>query len=34
LRQLAAMPIGDAAFFAPAPLIERLADEGGTFNGQ
>ena len=32
LRQLAAMPIGDAAFFTPAPLIERLADEGGTFN--
>lgn len=34
LRELATAPIGDATFFAPAPLVERLAAEGGTFNGQ
>jgi 3-hydroxyacyl-CoA dehydrogenase len=33
LRELASMPIGDAAFFTPAPLIERLTGEGKTFNG-
>ena len=34
LRELAAAPIGDAPFFAPAVLVERLAAAGGTFNGQ
>lgn len=32
LRELAAAPIGDAPFFAPALLVERLAADGGTFN--
>ena len=31
MRRLAKNPHGDPAFWKPAPLIEKLAVEGGTF---
>ncbi|HZY03676.1 MAG TPA: 3-hydroxyacyl-CoA dehydrogenase family protein, partial [Anaeromyxobacteraceae bacterium] len=31
MRRLAKNPHGDPAFWKPAPLIEKLAAEGGTF---
>jgi 3-hydroxyacyl-CoA dehydrogenase len=33
LRDIAAQPGGDAAFWTPAPLLTRLAEQGQTFNG-
>jgi 3-hydroxyacyl-CoA dehydrogenase len=33
MRRIAALPRADAAFWAPAPRLARLAAEGGTFNG-
>ena len=33
LERIAAQPGSDAAFWTPAPLLERLAREGRTFNG-
>jgi len=33
MREFAAMPGADAAFWAPAPLLARLAADGGAFNG-
>jgi 3-methyl-2-oxobutanoate hydroxymethyltransferase len=33
LRTIAALPGADATFWTPAPLLARLAAEGGTFNG-
>lgn len=33
MRSFASQPGGDAQFWTPAPLIERLANEGRTFNG-
>ena len=33
MRAFATLPGADAAFWAPAPLLERLVAEGGTFNG-
>jgi 3-hydroxyacyl-CoA dehydrogenase len=33
VRQFAGNPHGDPAFWTPAPLLDRLADAGGTFNG-
>ena len=32
MREFARNPHGDPAFWTPAPLLERLADAGGTFN--
>ena len=32
MRELARNPQGDPAFWTPAPLIQRLAAEGGSFN--
>ena len=34
VRQFAANPHGDPAFWTPAPLLERLADSGGRFAGR
>jgi len=33
MRQFARNPHGDPAFWTPAPLLDRLATSGGTFNG-
>jgi 3-hydroxyacyl-CoA dehydrogenase len=33
MRSFAALPGGNAEFWKPAALIERLADEGRSFNG-
>ena len=33
MRAIAAMPGADVAFWAPAPLLARLAADGGSFNG-
>ena len=33
MRPVAALPGADTAFWTPAPLLVRLASEGGTFNG-
>ena len=33
MKQFAANPHGDPAFWTPAPLLARLAAEGGSFNG-
>jgi len=33
MRSLAAAPRVDRDFWTPAPLLQRLADEGATFNG-
>jgi len=33
MRRIGAMPRADAAFWQPAPLLARLAAEGGPFNG-
>jgi 3-hydroxyacyl-CoA dehydrogenase len=33
MRRIAALPRADTAFWQPAPLLARLAAEGGTFNG-
>ena len=33
MRRIGAMPRADAAFWQPAPLLARLAAEGGSFNG-
>jgi 3-hydroxyacyl-CoA dehydrogenase len=33
VREFARNPHGDPAFWAPAPLLERLATSGGTFSG-
>jgi 3-hydroxyacyl-CoA dehydrogenase len=33
MRALATAPRGDREFWTPAPLLQRLADEGATFNG-
>ena len=33
MRAFAALPGADTAFWTPAPLLVRLAKEGGTFNG-
>jgi 3-hydroxyacyl-CoA dehydrogenase len=33
MRALAALPRADRTFWTPAPLVARLAAEGGTFNG-
>ena len=33
VREFAGNPHGDPACWIPAPLLERLADSGGTFNG-
>ena len=32
MKRFAANPHGDPAFWTPAPLLQKLADEGGTFN--
>ena len=34
MKQFAANPKDDAKFWKPAPLLARLAAEGGTFNGE
>ena len=34
MKQCAANPKDDANFWKPAPLLARLAAEGGTFNGE
>jgi 3-hydroxyacyl-CoA dehydrogenase len=34
MKQFAANPQDDANFWKPAPLLARLAAEGGTFNGE
>jgi 3-hydroxyacyl-CoA dehydrogenase len=33
MRRFAANPHGDPSFWKPAPLLEKLAEEGKTFNG-
>jgi 3-hydroxyacyl-CoA dehydrogenase len=33
VREFASNPHGDPAFWTPAPLLERLADSGGSFSG-
>jgi 3-hydroxyacyl-CoA dehydrogenase len=34
MRQFARLPHGDPGFWTPAPLLARLASEGGSFNAQ
>jgi 3-hydroxyacyl-CoA dehydrogenase len=33
LERIAAQPQSDAAFWTPAPLLSRLAEQGRTFSG-
>ena len=33
MQAFAALPGADSAFWTPAPLVARLAAEGGSFNG-